>query len=174
LALRVLLRLLGYAFLELFPSLSCSCRKYRLARRSDSGFEKRPRRTNTRSPRAVPWEKALPWASVMIVRTAAADRGRGFVCARAVGARISRGVGTSVTARMPNVCVLCGAGRRHGGKRGGARMTPPGPSTPRPSVRAVSVPHLRPKSQRAPRLQRRVVTQQIFFAHAFVRPAGVP
>ena len=43
-----------------------------------------------RSPRAVPWEKQLPWASVMIVRTAAADLGRGFACAKGVDKSTSR------------------------------------------------------------------------------------
>ncbi len=99
------------AFLKLFPSLSCSfSRKYRLA--SDGlvpGLDKRPRRTFARSPRAVPWEKTLPWAAVMISQSAAAvpvrdDRGRGSACAKAVDASTSRGVGTSVTARIPNAC----------------------------------------------------------------------
>jgi len=98
------------------------------------------------------------------MQTAGADRGRGFVCAKAVGGRTSRGVGTSVTARIPNACVWCGAGKRRGGKPGSARTTRSKPSTPRQNVRAVSVPYLRRKPQRTPRLQRRVVTQQIFLS----------
>jgi hypothetical protein len=110
----------------------------------------------------------------MIRQTTVADRGHDFVCAKAVGGATSRGVGTNVIARMPNACVCSGAGRRRGGKRGGARTRPSKPSMPRPNVRAVSGPPLRHKPQRTARLQQRVVTQQIFFAHAFVRPAGVP
>jgi hypothetical protein len=121
----------------------------------------------TRSPRAVPWEIALPWAVVMISQAAAAgpvrdDRGRGFVCARGVAAGTSRGVGTSVTARTPNACAWSDAGWRRGGRPTGARMMPPKPSTPRRNVRAVAASHLRRKHRRSPRLRWRVVTQQKF------------
>src|SRR5271170_4259675 len=44
-------------------------------------FDKRPRRTLARSPRAVPWENELPWAVVMISQTVVADD-RGRVCLR--------------------------------------------------------------------------------------------
>ena len=57
-----------------------------------------------RSPRAVPWERALPWAAVIISQTVAADRGREFVCAKDVDKSTSRGVGTSVTAWTRNAC----------------------------------------------------------------------
>ena len=57
-----------------------------------------------RSPRAVPWETALPWAAVIISQTVAADRGREFVCAKDVDKSTSRGVGTSVTAWTRNAC----------------------------------------------------------------------
>ena len=91
------------------------------------------------------------------------DRGRGSACAKAVDASTSRGVGTSVTARTPNACVWSGAGRRRSGRPNGVRTMRPKPSTPRPNVRAVSAPHLRPNPRRLPRLRRRVVTQQKFF-----------
>ena len=73
----------------------------------------------------------------------AADRGREFVCARGVDKSTSRGVGTSVIARTPNACVCSGAGRRPSGKPDGVRMKRSKSSTPRLSVRAVSVPYLR-------------------------------
>ena len=95
----------------------------------------------TRSPRAVPWEIALPWAVVMISQAAAAgpvrdDRGRGFVCAKAVAARTSRGVGTSVTARTPNACAWSDAGWRRGGRPNGVSTMRPKPRTPTSNVRA--------------------------------------
>src|ERR1700734_3314749 len=81
---------------------------------------KRPRRTLAHSPRAVPWENTLPWASVMISQTAvAADREREFVCAKDVDKSTSRSVGISVIVRTPNACVWCGAGRQRGGKPSG-------------------------------------------------------
>jgi hypothetical protein len=128
------------------------------------GFDKRPRRTLTRSPRAVPWENALPWAIVMISQTANADdRGRASACAKAVDASTSRGVGISITAKIPNACVWSGAGRRPSGRPNGASMMPPKPSMPRPNVGAVSAPHLHHKRRSPLRLRRRVVTQQKFF-----------
>jgi hypothetical protein len=62
----------------------------------------------TRSPRAVPWENALPWAATMLNQSAAAvpvavERVRGSACAKAAGADTSRGVGTSAIAKIPNV-----------------------------------------------------------------------
>jgi len=104
----------------------------------------------------------------MIIQSAAAlpvrdDRGRGCACAKAVDASTNRDARTSVTARSPNVCVCCGAGRRRGGRPNGVRTMRSKPSMPRPNVRAVSAPHLRPKLQRPLRLRRRVVTQQKFF-----------
>ena len=127
-------------------------------------FDKRPRRTLARSPRAVPWENELPWAVVMISQIAVADdRGRASACAKAVDASTSRGVQTSVTAKIPNACVWSGAGRRRSGRPSGARMRPPNQSMPRPNVRAVSAPPLRHKLQSRLRLGRRVVTQQEFF-----------
>jgi hypothetical protein len=89
-----------------------------------AGFDKRPRRTMARSPRAVPWESKLPWAAFMINQTAVPvpgrdDRGCGSVCAKAVGATTNPGVPTSVTARTPNACASSAAGRRRGGRPGG-------------------------------------------------------
>jgi hypothetical protein len=130
------------------------------------------RRSN--SPRAVPWEFTLPWNTASLRQSAAAlpvrgDHGLGYVCARAVGARTSRGVGTSVTARIRNAYDNSAAGRRRSGRLADARTMPSKPSTPLLSVRAVSmravsVPPFRHKQCRSPRLRRRVVTQQKFFA----------
>ena len=145
------------------------CRAYRLANgRLLAGFAQRPRRTIVRSPRAVPWEIALPWAVVMVIpRTAAVpvrdDRGRGFACAKAVAARTSRGVGTSVTAKTANAGGWSVAGRRRGGRPDAARTTPPKPSTLRHSVCAVSASAVRRKHRRPPQLRLRVVTQQKLF-----------
>jgi len=128
------------------------------------GFDKRPRRTFARSPRAVPWEKTLPWAIVMISQTAVADdHERASASAKAVDACTNRGVGTSGTAKIPNAYGSCGVGRQRSGRPNGARTRPPNPSTPRLNERAVSATHLRHKSQSRRMLGRRVVTQQIFF-----------
>jgi hypothetical protein len=128
--------------------------------------EKRPRRTFTRSPRAVPWERTLPWAAVSISQTAAADdRGRGFVYAKAVDKNSSRAAGTSVTARIPSACARCAAGKRPSGRHNGVPTTRSKPSTPPPNVRAASVP-LRSNHPRLLKLRRRVVTQQKFFCRS--------
>ena len=70
------------------------------------------------------------------------DRGHASACAKAVGAAISRGVGTSGTARIPNAYAWYGAGRQHSGRPDGARMIAPKPNTPRRNVRAASAPSL--------------------------------
>ena len=127
-------------------------------------FDKRPRRTLARSPRAVPWENGLPWAVVMISQTAVADdRGRESACAKAVDASTNLGVGISITAKIPNACGWCGVGRRRSGRPNDGRTMRPKPSTPRPNVRAVSASLLRHKRRSRLRLGRRVVTQQEFF-----------
>jgi len=115
----------------------------------------------------------------MIAQTAASvpvrdDRGRGSACAKAVGVSISRGVGISGTARIPNASAWSDAGKRRGGKPNGVKTMQSKPDTPRHNARAASVPHLRHKPRRSIRLQSRVVTQQIFFADANLRPAWVP
>jgi len=118
----------------------------------------------TRSPRAVRWEKTLPWAVVSISQAAAADdRGRGFVCAKAVDKNSSRDAGTSVTARIPNACARCAAGKRPSVRRNGVSTKRSKPSTPPPNVRTAGVPPLRPNHPRLLKLRRRVVTQQEFF-----------
>lgn len=105
----------------------------------------------------------LPWASVMISETlVAADRGREFVCARGVDKSTSRGVGTSVIARTLNACVCSGAGRRPSGKPDAVRMKRSKSSTPRLSVRTVSVPYLRRNHPSLSKLRQRMVTQQKF------------
>ena len=88
---------------------------------------------------------------------------RASACAKAVDASTSRGVGTSVTARIPNACVWSGAGRRRGGRPSGARTRQSKPSMPRQNVCAVSAPPLRHNRRSHLRLRRRVVTQQKFF-----------
>ena len=115
----------------------------------------------------------------MIAQTAARvpardDRGRGSACAKAVAVSTSRGAGISVTARIPNASTWSDAGWRRGGKLNGVKTMRSKPSTPRHSVRAASVPHLRRKPRRSVRLLRRVVTRQIFFTDANLRPAWVP
>ncbi len=122
---------------------------------------------------------ALPWAPVMIAQTAASvpardDRGRGSVCAKAVGGSISHGVGISGTARIPNASAWSVGGKRRGGKPNVVKTMRSKPGTPGHNVRAASVPHLRRKPRRSIRLQSRVVTQQIFFTDANLRPAWVP
>jgi hypothetical protein len=127
-------------------------------------FDKRPRRTLARSPRAVPWENTLPWAVVMISQTAVADdRGSDSACAKAVDASTNLGVGISITAKIPNACGWCGVGRRRSGRPSAARTRPPNHSMPRPNACAVSAPLLCHKRRSRLRLGRRVVTQQKFF-----------
>jgi len=124
----------------------------------------------TRFPRAVPWERSLPWTSVMISETVvAADRGREFVCAKGVDKSTSHGGGTSVIARTLNACVCCGAGRRPSGKPDAVRMKRSKSSTPRPSGRAVSGPHRCRNRPSLSKLRQRVVTQQKFL-HIFYAP----
>lgn len=123
-----------------------------------------------RSPRAVPWEITLPWALLTLIPKALVvpvrdDRVRGFACAKAADGSTGRGVGTSVTARMPNACVRCGAGRRQSGRPSGAWMKRSKSSTPSPSGRDVSVAHLRRNHPSLSKLRQRVVTQQKFFAN---------
>jgi hypothetical protein len=132
-----------------------------------AGFDKRTRRTVVRSPRAVPWERTLPWATLMVLQRAAAvpgrdDRGRGSACAKAVADNTSRGVPTSATARIPNAGGWSAVGRRRGARPGDAWTMSSKISTPRLNVRAVSTPHLRRKHPTNQRLRRRVVTQQQF------------
>lgn len=138
------------------------------------GCERCPRRSSN-SPRAVPWEFTLPW-NVPILRPSVVpvrdDRGLGSACAKAVAVGISPDVGTNVTAKIQNVCGNSAVGRRPSGRPGGARTRPSKPSTPPRNGRAVSVPLLRRKLQPSPRLRRRVVTQQKFFAQPLCARPG--
>ena len=127
------------------------------------------------SPRAVPWEFALPWNVAILLQSALAvrdGRGPGCVCARVVGAGTSHGVGTSVPARTRNACGSCAAGRRRRGRLADARTMPSKPRTLRRNVRAVSVPEFRRKQHVSAELQRRVVTQQKFFAQPLCARPG--
>jgi hypothetical protein len=133
-------------------------------------IHKRPRRTLAHSPRAVPWEKTLPWATVMIVQPAPAipvrdNRGRGSACAKAVNACTSRSVGTNVTVKTPIAYACSAAGRRRDGKPNGVKTILPRLSTPSKNVPAAiaNAPYLHHNHQSLPRLRRRVVTQQKFF-----------
>jgi hypothetical protein len=133
-----------------------------------SGCDKAPEESELDAPPGLaPWELALPW-NVAILRESDLpvrdDHGPGCACARVVVAGTSHGVGTSATARTPNVHSRSVAGRRHRGRRDGARMMPSKPSTRRRNVCAVSVPDSRRKQQLSRKLWRRVVTQQKFFA----------
>jgi hypothetical protein len=92
-----------------------------------------------------------------------ADRGHASACAKAVGAAISRGVGTSGTAKTPSACAWCGAGRQHSARPDGAKMMPLKPNMPRRNVRAASAPSLCHNHRKSLKLRRRVVTQQEFF-----------
>ena len=170
-----MVRLLGYAFLKPFPSLSHSDADVLVSERTSiARFDKRPRRTLTRSPQAVPREITLPWTALMISQNAAAvlhdDRGRGSACAKAVDATTSRGVGISVTARTPNACAWSDAGWRRVGRPDCVRTMRPKSRTPRSNVRAGVACHLRRKHRRSPRLRRRVVTQQKFCCRRCRRP----
>jgi hypothetical protein len=102
------------------------------------------------SPRAFPWEKHLPWALVRVrestaARPEGADRARGIACAKVVGASISRGVGTSATARIRNAGGRSTAGKRRGGKPDIASTPTSKPVTPRLRKSAAS--------ERSPRLR---------------------
>lgn len=100
----------------------------------------------------------------MISQTAVADdRGRASACAKAVDASTSRGVGISITVKIPNACGWCGVGRRRNGRPSGVRTRPSNYSMPKPNACAVSVSLLRHKRRSRLRLGRRVVTQQKFF-----------
>jgi hypothetical protein len=131
------------------------------------------------SPRAVPWEKQLPWAPSTINQSAAAvpecdDRARGSACAKAAGGSTSHGVGTNAIARMRNAYGKFAVGRRRDGRPNVARPPRSKPGTHRLNACAVSEPSLRHKQLTVPQLRRRVVTRQKFFFEFFVRSAGVP
>jgi hypothetical protein len=131
-----------------------------------------------RSPRAVPWESTLPWATLMLIQRAAAvpgrdDRGRGSACAKAVAASTSLGAGTNATASSRNACGRSASGRRQDGRPSIARPPRPRSDTPRPRKRAVSESSPRPRPLRIPNLHRRVVTQQKLFFSPVMRSAGL-
>jgi hypothetical protein len=130
-------------------------------------------------PELFPWELILPWATARVrerttPRPEGADCASGSACAKGADASISRGAGTSDTARSPNASGRSAAGRRHGGRPNNARMPSPKPGMPRLSARAACGPSPRPRLFRNQRLRRRVVTQQNVFFPAFMRPARVP
>ena len=118
----------------------------------------------------------LPWALVRVresvaVRPEGGDRVRGSACARGVAASTSRGAGTNATARIPNVSGRSVSGRRHGDRPSIATATRPKPDMLRPRKRAASEPSPRHRPWKAPKLRRRVVTQQkLFFPPLCARP----
>jgi len=123
----------------------------------------------THSPRAFPWEKHLPWALVRVrestaTRPEGADRARGIACAKVVGASISRGVGTSATARIRNAGGRSTAGKRRGGKPDIASTPTSKPGTRRLRKSAASERSPRLRLLRTERLRQRVVTRQKFFS----------
>jgi hypothetical protein len=131
------------------------------------------------SPRAFPWEKHLPWALVRVrestaARPEGADRARGIACAKVVGASISRGVGTSATARIRNAGGRSTAGKRRGGKPDIASTPTSKPGTPRLRKSAAGERSPRLRLLRTQRLRQRVVTRQKFFFHSVMRSAGLP
>ena len=72
-------------------------------------------------PELFPWEMSLPWAPPTLsqgptVPPERADRVRGSACAKGADASISRGLGTSATARIRNAGGRSTVGRRHGGR----------------------------------------------------------
>jgi hypothetical protein len=128
------------------------------------GFEEAPEAERWRVPLGLSLgRRNLPWAAIIISETAADVFDPDCACARAVGARIRRGVGTSVTAKTPNACGWYGAGRPLGDRPIGARTRRSKPGMPRLRRRAVSVLSLRRNPRTNPKLHRRVVTQQEFF-----------
>ena len=140
-----------------------------------------------RSPRACLGRNDLPWAAIKVrqgqaVLPEGVDLGRASACAKGAAAGISRGAGTSATARPRSVCARSAAGRRRGGRPSGERTRRPKPSMSRRSGHAAigcaaHGPRRRPKRPHVQRLRRRVVTQQrrpeIFFDGG-LRPAGLP
>lgn len=133
----------------------------------------------THSPRAFPWEKHLPWALVRVrestaTRPEGANRARGIACAKVVGASISRGVGTSATARIRNAGGRSTAGKRRGGKPDIASTPTSKPGTRRLRKSAASERSPRLRLLRTERLRQRVVTRQKFFFHSVMRSAGLP
>lgn len=105
----------------------------------------------------------LPWTPATLIESVAVVPDRdvlacGSACARAVAASTSRGVGTSVTARILNANARFAAGRRRSGRPDGDGTPLPRLSTPRRSASAVSVPSPSPKYRLTPMLLRRVVT----------------
>jgi hypothetical protein len=128
------------------------------------GFEEAPEAERWRVPPGLSLgRRNLPWAAVIISETAADVRDPDCACARAVGARTRRGVGTSVTAKSPNACGWYGAGRPLGDRPNGVRMRRSKPGKPRPSGRAGSALMIRHNPRKTPKLRRRVVTQQKLF-----------
>jgi hypothetical protein len=118
----------------------------------------------------------LPWApstlrESLTARPEGADCAGELACAKGAAASISRGAGTSVTARTRNVSARSASGRRPSGRPNIARLPRPKPGTPKPSKRAVSGPRPRPRPWNSQSLRRRVVTQQkLFFPPLCDRP----
>ena len=110
----------------------------------------------------------------MAVRPEGGDRVRGSACAKGAAASTSRGAGTNATARIPNVSGRSVSGRRHGDRPSIATATRPKPDMLRPRKRAASEPSPRHRPWKAPKLRRRVVTQQKLFFPSVMRSARLP
>lgn len=123
----------------------------------------------THSPRAFPWEKALPWAPPTLrehtaVWPVGAGHAAASACARGAGAVISRAVGTNGTAGIRNASGSSAAGKRHGDRPNGVKVRLAKLSTPRPRKRAASAPNAQLRPLIIRQLRRRVVTQRSPFA----------
>ena len=161
---------------------------------SGSRVDKRPGRMLAHSPRAIPWERQLPWAPATIIPNTAvvpvsgrpnvSDRpmngppkcggpARGSACAKGASGSISRSVRISVTVRIPTAGARSAAGRRRGDRLAAVRIRGFRPSTLQPNACAVSEPKPRRNLRNERRLRPRVVTQQKFFFKIPLRSAGV-
>jgi hypothetical protein len=127
-------------------------------------------------PELFPWEMSLPWAPPTLSQGPAvppedADRVRGFACAKGADASMSRGLGTSATARIRNAGGRSTVGRRHGGRPNIARMPTSKPGMPRLSARVASGPNPHLNLFQKQILRPRVVTQHNLFFPSHLRSA---
>jgi len=129
------------------------------------------------SPRAIPWEKTLPWAPTTInpntaVVPVSGNPARASACAKGAGVSTDRGVGTSATARILPASAKFAVGRRRDDRRVAVRTPRFKRGTPQRNARIASESRLRRNRRRGGRLRRRVVTQQKFFSNLFCHRPG--